>query len=54
MASMETEQQIFKRLQREHLRKLARRSWAKLTKAERSDRARNAVRARWKKAKGKP
>jgi hypothetical protein len=50
---METEQQIFKRLQREHQRELARRSWAKLSKRERSERARRAVNARWKKAKKK-
>lgn len=48
---METDKQIFERLQREQMRKLARRSWKKLTPEERSERARNAVRARWEKQK---
>jgi len=47
----ETDQQIFKRLQREQMRRMAKRSWKKLTPEQRSERARNAVRARWKKHK---
>ena len=50
---METEQQIYRRLHREQMRKLARRSWAKLSAKERSERARHAVTARWNNAKRK-
>lgn len=48
---METEQQIFERILKRRMSDYARRSWAKLSKAQRRERARNAVRARWKKAK---